>query len=123
MDWPALLPSFVAQGRDEHETRFLARLTGAPSVGEVGASTYVSGPLTTLFDEMADCWTGWTGEKSREAIGGELSLVVTTTSPGNVTLRVRISIHSGDYTTTALLKLEGGNLARTAAEVRSLFSP
>jgi hypothetical protein len=72
---------------------------------------------------MADFWTGWTGEKSREAIGGELSLVVTTTSPGNVTLRVRISIHSGDYTTTALLKLEGGNLARTAAEVRSLFSP
>ncbi len=54
-----------------------------------------------------------------EAIDGELSLAATTTPMGNVTLIVKMSVNDGDYTATALLKLEAGSLQRIAEDVRA----
>lgn len=107
--------------RSADEIRFRAKISGAPFTGEVLASTYFCGPPTTLFDDMAASWTGWSGQKSWQAIDGDLSLTATTTSLGNVTLVVEMSTHSGDYTAKAVLKLEAVSLDRVAAEVRSLF--
>jgi hypothetical protein len=114
--------SFAVHSRHEDEIRFFAKISGAPFTGEVLASTYHNGPPTSLFYDMAACWTGWRGEKSWEAIDGELSLTATTTSLGNVTLLVKMNADSGDYTATAVLKLEAGSLDRIADDVRSLFS-
>lgn len=114
--------AFTVQSRDQDEIRFLARIAGTPFIGEVVASTYHNGPPTTLFDDMARCWTGWHGQKSWEAIDGELSLIATMTSLGKVTLVVKMSVDDGDYTATAVLNLEAGSLDRIADDVRSLFS-
>jgi Family of unknown function (DUF6228) len=114
--------SFAVHSRHKDEIRFVAKISGAPFTGEVLASTYFKGPPTSLFDDMAACWTGWSGQKSWEAIDGELSLTATTTSLGKVTLLVRMNADSGDYTATAVLKLEAGSLDRIAGDVRSLFS-
>lgn len=115
--------SLTLLGRGQDEVRFLARLTGAPFIGEVVASTYFSGPPSALFDDMAQCWTGWQGEKRWEEIDGVLSLAATATSVGHVTLLVRMSTNGGDYTATAVLRLEAGSLERIAEDVRTVFSP
>lgn len=114
--------SFTVQNRDQNEIRFLARTAGTPFTGEVLASTYHNGPPTALFDDIAACWTGWQGQKSWEAIDGELSLTATTTSSGKVTLVVKMSADDGDCSTAAVLKLEAGSLDRIADDIRSLFS-
>lgn len=114
--------SFVALSRHADEIRFVARISGAPFNGEVIASTYFNGPPTALFDDMAACWTGWNGQKSWNAIDGELSLAATTSSLGNVTLVVKMYANSGETSLTAVIRLEAGNLDRIAADVRSLFT-
>ncbi|MGA4005806.1 DUF6228 family protein [Ralstonia nicotianae] len=115
--------SLTLLGRGQHEIQFLARLRGAPFIGEVVASTYFNGPPSALFDDMAEYWTGWQGEKSWDEIDGALSLAATATSLGHVTLFVRMSANDGDYTATAVLRLEAGSLERIAEDVRAVFSP
>jgi len=115
--------SLTLESRDDYETQFLARLTGTPFVGEVVASTYHNGPPSALFDQMAECWSGWQGQKSWEAIDGNLSLAATTTPLGKVTLVVKMSVNDGNFTATALLKLEAGSLQRIAEDVRAVFLP
>lgn len=113
--------SFAVHSRNADEIRFFARISDAPFTGEVLASTYHNGPPTEFFDDMAKNWTGWEGQKGWEAIDGELSLTATTTSLGNVTLVVRMSADSGDYTASAILKFEAGSLDCIADDVRDLF--
>ena len=107
--------------RNPDEVLFLAKISAAPFSGEVLASTYVNGPPTTLFDDMATSWTGWSGSKDWHAIDGDLSFGATITSLGNVTLVVEMSANSGDDTLKATLKLEAGSLDRIAHDVRSIF--
>ncbi|WP_418017024.1 DUF6228 family protein [Paraburkholderia caribensis] len=85
------------------------------------ASTYISGPPTTLFDDMATSWTGWSGSKDWHAIDGHLSFTATITSLRKVTLVVETSANSGDDTLKATLKLDAGGLDRIAHDVRSIF--
>jgi len=107
--------------RNTDEVLFLATISAAPFSGEVLASTYVSGPPTSLFDDMATSWTGWSGSKDWHAVDGDLSLTATSTSLGKVTLVVEMSANSGDDTLKATLKLEAGGLDRIAHDVRSIF--
>ncbi|WP_367949127.1 hypothetical protein [Paraburkholderia sp. NMBU_R16] len=54
----------------------MATLSDPPFYGEVGASTYVIGPVSAFFCEMAEAWTGWDGVKRWTSLDGELTHAV-----------------------------------------------
>lgn len=115
--------SFSARvtSRTADETSFVAILSDPPFHGEVGASTYVVGPLSDFFREMADAWSGWDGIKQWAALDGELSLSATMSSLGHVTLTIEISYLNSAMTTS--LMLEAGSLEKIALDVADVFAP
>jgi len=65
--------SMQVTSRASDETLFIATLLDPPFYGEVGASTYVIGPVSAFFCEMAEAWTGWDGAKRWASLDGELT--------------------------------------------------
>ena len=87
--------SMQVTSRASDETLFIATLLDPPFYGEVGASTYVIGPVSAFFCEMAEAWTGWDGVKRWASLDGELTHAVQgggwsagfALNEGNATLR------------------------------------
>jgi hypothetical protein len=107
--------------RTADETLFVATLSDPPFHGEVGASTYVIGPLSDFFREMAEAWSGWDGVKRWAALDGELCLSATMSSLGHVRLAIEIAYLNSAMTTS--LTLEAGSLEKIALDVADVFDP
>ena len=104
-----------------YETRFIAEIRGAQFNGAILSSTYFSGPPSLLFKEISENWDGWDGEKSWDAIDGELYLSATTNSLGSITLKVRMVYLSGDFELVATIALEAGQLDTISRKVTKLY--
>lgn len=113
--------SMRVTSRASDETLFIATLSDPPFHGEVGASTYVTGPVSAFFREMAEAWTGWDGVKRWAALDGELSLSATTSRLGQVALKIELATLTSTMSTN--LALEAGSLERIAREVSQVFEP
>ncbi|WP_233874097.1 DUF6228 family protein [Paraburkholderia adhaesiva] len=107
--------------RASDETLFIATLTDPPFHGEVGASTYVVGPISAFFREMAEAWTGWDGAKSWTSIDGDLNLSATITRLGQVALTIELAALTSSMSTH--LALEAGSLEQIARDVAQVFEP
>ncbi|VVD76992.1 hypothetical protein PMO31116_00892 [Pandoraea morbifera] len=101
------------------ETLFIATLTNPPFHGEVGSSTYVVGPISAFFRDMAEAWTGWDGAKRWTSIDGELKLSATITRLGQVTLTIELATLTSSMSTH--LALEAGSLEQIARDVSQVF--
>lgn len=113
--------SMQVTSRASDETVFIATLSDPPFYGEVGASTYVIGPVSAFFREMAEAWTGWDGVKRWASLDGELTLSATTSRLGQVALRIELATLTSTMSTC--LALEAGSLERIAREVSQVFEP
>ena len=113
--------SMRVTSRASDETLFIATISDPPFHGEVGASTYVTGPVSAFFREMAEAWTGWDGVKRWAALDGELSLSATTSRLGQVALRIELATLTSTISTN--LALEAGSLERIARDVSQIFEP
>lgn len=113
--------SFRLLERTSEAIEFIASVTGAPFVGEIQSTTYFSGPPSLLFQDMAESWKKWEGEKVWSALDGELSLSATTTSIGHVTLKIEMVDPSGNFRLYAILGLEAGQLEEIYKNVSAVF--
>jgi len=108
-------------GDEFGETGFSAEISGAPFNGAVRSSTWHNGPPTLLFQELAQDWKGWRGEKEWAALEGELRLTATCDSRGHIALAVYLSEQSGDFTASATIWLEAGQLERVFQRVNAVL--
>ncbi len=75
---------------------FIVRIEepGLSAAARVDNSRYIQGP-EILFNEMAESWRGWSGEKTWHALEGELELIATSDSLGHITIRIRLCPTTG----------------------------
>jgi hypothetical protein len=79
--------------------------------------------LANFFDDLAESWRGWEGEKVWESYEGGMSLRCTSDRLGHIT--VAVELREGLPTVWEArgdVPLEAGQLDRLAAEMRSFFS-
>ncbi|MFC5571594.1 DUF6228 family protein [Lysobacter yangpyeongensis] len=113
--------TLTALGDDFGELAFSAELSGAPFNGLVRSSTWHNGPPTLLFQELARDWQGWNGKKEWAALEGELRLTATCDSGGHIALTVHLSQQSGDFTASATIWLEAGQLDQVFQRVNAVL--
>ena len=100
---------------------FIAEVSGSPFIGSVETSTYVSGPPSLLFSDIAKNWRGWKGEKTWSAIDGEFALKASSNLTGSVRVIIEMVQMSGDFQLVATLGLEAGQLEAISKRVSVLF--
>ena len=113
--------TFTRLGDDHGELAFSAQISCAPFNGCVESSTWHVGPPTLLFQEMARDWKGWRGKKEWQALAGELRLTATCDSRGHIALAVHLSRDSGEFTASATIALEAGQLDRIYNEIDAVL--
>ena len=98
---------------------FIAELRGLNLQAQTLVSTYMSGGLADLFDEMAAQWRGWPGRKTWGSLEGELHLSAEADRTGHVT--VTASLREGapsGWSVELVLVLEAGQLEQLARQAR-----
>ena len=79
--------------------------------------------LSSLFEEMAENWTGWEGVKIWDAIEGDFRLSCTSDKLGHITLKVKLVGRNSPqvWTVELNMEIEAGQLERIANETKLLF--
>lgn len=87
--------------------------------GRALVSTFTVGSPAQFFNDMAEHWRGWAGEKEWSDLDHRLSLKGTVDNLGHVS--VRIELRGDDYTSglDITLRLDAGQLSHTARIVSS----
>lgn len=95
---------------------------GLSVAAQVENSMVIQGP-ESLFDDMAQSWRGWSGEKTWHALEGELVLCATTDSLGHVSIQVLVQPGTNPeaWSVTALAVVEAGRLDALAAGADRFF--
>ncbi len=80
--------------------------------------------LTVFFRDLAVHWRGWQGKKEWSSLEGELRLSATCDSTGhtNLSVRLRAGPYPFDWSLSAVLLIEAGQLERIASEIEKFFS-
>lgn len=80
--------------------------------------------LDTFFQDLANHWRGWSGKKEWASLEGELSLTATSDSTGHTSLVVRLKSgpYPFDWTLTAVLAIEAGQLEPLAKRISEFLS-
>jgi hypothetical protein len=109
---------------DVTKNSFLASLENLKFSGCVVVSTYLSGPPSLLFEEMALQWRGWEGKKEWAALEGELRLTATSDHTGHIELVVVMGdfANPANWQLEASLQLEAGQLEQLARSTTALFN-
>ena len=108
---------------DVTKESFTALLEGGKFSGCTLVNMYMSGPPSTLFDEMARDWKGWTGTKTWAALEDELRMEATADSTGHVSLVVTMRDYTEptNWRLKATLDLKAGQLQELARAVAKAF--
>lgn len=113
---------FQFHHRSKEEAVFSVKLNAPWLRAEARMTTYIYGPPTKFFEEIAASWRGWEGEKSWAEIEGRVALRATTDRRGHVALRVKLRPDPGlPGLAEEVLDLEAGGLDRLAEDVRGFF--
>lgn len=85
------------------------------------SSTYMCGPPTTFFAELAANWRGWDGERRWADLERRVTLAASADSLGHVTIKV--TLKGPNYQDLAEVRLifEAGALEHMSAEMASMF--
>ena len=104
---------------------FVARIESRKYSAEASVSTYVCGPPSSLFRDMARDWDGWTGTKEWASLEDELRLQATIDLTGHVSLRTifRDCCSPADWRFEATIPIDAGSLAVISRSVDRLFAP
>jgi len=113
---------FQFSHRTKEEAVFIVSLHAPWLTAESRMTTYIYGPPTKFFDEMATSWRGWEGEKAWAEIEGRVSLRATSDRLGHLALRVRLRPDPARFgQAEEVVELEAGQLDHLAEEVRRFF--
>ncbi len=102
---------------------FQAALRGPNFEGSGRVYAYEPAHMAAFFRDLAAHWQGWSGQKEWGSLEGELSLTATSDSTGHTSLAVRM--RSGpypfDWTLTAMLLIEAGQLEPIAKKMQKFL--
>jgi Family of unknown function (DUF6228) len=79
---------------------------------------------TAFFNDLAEDWKGWSGEKRMESLEGHLAVSATSDSLGHISLRVKlrdIIPGTADWRAEGTLIVEAGQLERLASDAKRFF--
>jgi hypothetical protein len=113
---------FALTGRSAHQIDFVVSVRKDWVTASAPASTYVSGPPTTMFKEMAANWRGWEGEKTWEDLEGRVKLSAASDKTGHISVKVTLVGPDYDSRVVAVLTYEAGALESMHTQVSGLFS-
>jgi Family of unknown function (DUF6228) len=107
----------------EEGTIFRCTLNKGGFRGIVDANTYLVGPPSVLFADIAQSWRGWTGTKAWQDRDYALTFKAHSVTTGPVTLNVEMRLdRPPEFTSLASsLLLESASLDRIARDVAELF--
>ncbi|HEV2111929.1 MAG TPA: DUF6228 family protein [Gammaproteobacteria bacterium] len=108
--------------RGEEENRYLASIRSHMCTGQTEATTYIYGPPTKFFDDLAANWHGWKGEKKWAEIESRLQFTATMDNLGHVILIVLMRELVEPFSVSAPLYFDAGQLEGLAAEIREFFA-
>ncbi|HEY9403883.1 MAG TPA: DUF6228 family protein [Pyrinomonadaceae bacterium] len=80
--------------------------------------------LPAFLQDVADNWRGWPGEKRWESIEGDLKLICTSMTLGNINVVVELRSYGDepfDWEARCKLVLESWQLDSTAAQAKKVF--
>jgi len=109
-------------GRTTEEVTFDVAVKTPWFSGSTGSSTYMVPPLTSLFQEMADEWSGWKAEKKWSDLEGRVQFEVTTDSTGHVCMKTTLNAPDYDSWLHVKLMFEAGQLEAMARDLKHLFT-
>lgn len=102
---------------------YVATLRGPEFHGS--ARVYADEPshLVAFFRDLATNWRGWSGKKEWASLEGELSFAATCDSTGHTSLaaRLRSGPYPFDWTLTAVLLIEAGQLELIAKQMEEFL--
>jgi len=80
--------------------------------------------LASFFSDLAAHWQGWSGKKEWGSLEGELSFTATSDSTGHTSLvvRLRSGPYPYDWTLTATLLIDAGQLEPIAKSMEGFLS-
>lgn len=118
--------TFCEPTRDEDGwlDSFLVRIAepGLHAEVRVENSGVIQAP-EVFFSELAQSWSGWSGEKAWRALEDELALVATTDSSGHVTIEVQLQPNAGPgaWRVVSYAYFEAGQLASLSSLATEFF--
>jgi hypothetical protein len=113
--------TFVVRARHKGEVEFDLRVQTPRFSGTASASTYMMPSPAKLFDEMADEWTGWNGQKTWSDLEQSVSIAATSDRIGHVSLRITLDGPDGESRLQVCLEFEAGQLQSMASAMVGLF--
>lgn len=79
--------------------------------------------LHDWFQDLANHWNGWDGDKKWNAVEGEMFLIAKMSKLGHVGLKVTLNVEgAGNWTAIAHLGIEAGQLEKIAKEAKQFFT-
>jgi len=102
---------------------YSATLRGPDFHGTGCVYAYEPSHLAAFFRDLAAHWKGWSGKKEWGSLEEELSLVATCDSIGHtsLTVRLRSGPYPFDWTLTAGLLIEAGQLESLARKIEGFL--
>ena len=103
---------------------FVVKIQSYEVRAEGRASSFMAADLGDYFQEIAENWRGWSGEKKWRTLENEFELTATADNTGHVRLEFFLrSPYTGyQWELRGALELEAGQLDSIANEVRSFWS-
>lgn len=115
------LLTFTITDRFEEAIDFNVQVK-TPSSGTAPSSTFMAAPLAAWFEDMADDWKGWKGEKKWGDLESRVLLSATTDSTGHITMRVTLAGPECDSELRVNIRFDAGQLEGMASDVALLFA-
>jgi hypothetical protein len=85
------------------------------------ASTYLCGPPTTLFADLAENWRGWNDEKRWADLEGRVALAATADALGHVVIKVTLKGPNYRDFAEVRVNFEAGALIQMSLAIASIF--
>lgn len=96
---------------------------GLEATVRVENSIYIQGP-EVFFKELADSWTGWTGEKVWRSLEGEFKLVATADAIGHIVIEVQLqpTANEREWRAVSWVHVEAGQLESLSIRAKEFFA-
>ncbi|QSX99453.1 DUF6228 family protein [Janthinobacterium sp. PLB04] len=82
----------------------------------------MAAPLAAWFQDMADDWNGWKGEKKWGDLENRVLLTATSDSTGHIKMKVTLTGQDYDSELRVNIMFEAGQLEGVARDVALFFS-
>lgn len=115
------LLTFTITNKFEEGIDFNVRVDTPFFSGTAPSSTFMAAPLAAWFQDMADDWKGWKGEKKWGDLESRVLLTATSDSTGHIKMKVTLMGPDYDSELGVNIMFEAGQLEGVARDVALLF--